>query len=75
MTEVFERADQERLSELWSPEQICGRLKERGLPSVSHEAIYQRIYADKRNGVMPCVAESMVAAPVVMRGGLPRSTT
>lgn len=40
----------ERLSELWSPEQICGRLKERGLPSVSHEAIYQRIYADKRNG-------------------------
>ena len=41
---------EERLSELWSPEQICGRLKERGLPSVSHEAIYQRIYADKRNG-------------------------
>jgi IS30 family transposase len=39
-----------RLGELWSPEQICGRLKERALPSVSHEAIYQRIYADKRNG-------------------------
>ena len=40
----------ERLGELWSPEQICGRLEERGLPSVSHEAIYSRIYADKRNG-------------------------
>ena len=38
------------LGELWSPEQICGRLKACGLPSASHEAIYQRIYADKRNG-------------------------
>ena len=38
------------LGELWSPEQIAGRLDERGLPSVSHEAIYHRIYADKRNG-------------------------
>ena len=41
---------EERLGELWSPEQICGRLKELGLPAASHEAIYQRIYADKRNG-------------------------
>jgi len=40
----------QRLAELWSPEQICGRLKQCGLPSASHEAIYQRIYADKRNG-------------------------
>jgi IS30 family transposase len=39
-----------RLGELWSPEQICGRLKQCGLPSANHEAIYQRIYADKRNG-------------------------
>ena len=39
-----------RLGELWSPEQICGRLKACGLPAVSHEAIYQRIYADQRNG-------------------------
>ena len=38
------------LGELWSPEQITGRLDERGLLSVSHEAIYHRIYADKRNG-------------------------
>jgi len=41
---------EERLGELWSPEQICGRLKELGLPAASHEAIYQRIYADQRNG-------------------------
>ena len=41
---------EERLGELWSPEQICGRLKACGLPAASHEAIYQRIYADKRNG-------------------------
>jgi IS30 family transposase len=39
-----------RLGELWSPEQIGGRIKAQGLPSVSHEAIYQRIYADKRHG-------------------------
>jgi len=39
-----------RLGELWSPEQICGRLAEQGLPAVSHETIYCRIYADKRNG-------------------------
>jgi IS30 family transposase len=41
---------EERLGELWSPEQICGRLKACGLPAASHEAIYRRIYADKRNG-------------------------
>lgn len=40
----------EWLGELWSPEQITGRLDERGLRPVSHEAIYHRIYADKRNG-------------------------
>ena len=40
----------ERLGELWSPAQISGRLEERGLPSVSHEGIYNRIYADKRKG-------------------------
>ena len=40
----------ERLAQLWSPEQICGRLKQEGLASASHESIYQRIYADKRAG-------------------------
>ena len=40
----------ERLGELWSPEQICGCLKKLGQPSASHETIYQHIYADKRAG-------------------------
>jgi IS30 family transposase len=39
-----------KLGQLWSPEQICGYLKVNGMPSVSHERIYQRIYADKRAG-------------------------
>ena len=38
------------LGELWSPEQICGRLKKLGQPSASHEIIYQRIHTDKRAG-------------------------
>lgn len=33
----------------WSPEQISGRLKVLNYPSISHEAIYQWIYADSRN--------------------------
>ena len=39
-----------RLAETWSPEQISGHLKANGQPTVSHESIYQRIYADKRAG-------------------------
>ena len=39
-----------RLSETWSPEQISGYLKTNDKPGVSHECIYQRIYADKKNG-------------------------
>ena len=39
-----------RLVETWSPEQISGHFKINGQPTVSHEAIYQRIYADKRAG-------------------------
>jgi len=34
----------------WSPEQIAGRLKLEQRASVSHERIYQHIYADKRAG-------------------------
>ncbi len=40
----------ECLGELWSPEQICGCLAEQGRPTVSHETIYCRIYADKSSG-------------------------
>jgi IS30 family transposase len=39
-----------KLAETWSPEQISGYFKVNGQPTVSHEAIYQRIYADKRAG-------------------------
>ena len=34
----------------WSPEQISGFLKANDMPTVSHESIYKRIYADKRAG-------------------------
>ena len=48
-----------KLGETWSPEQISGYFKANRQPTVSHEAIYQRIYADKRaGGIMPCVARS-----------------
>lgn len=39
-----------KLAETWSPEQISGHLKVNGQASISHEAIYQHIYADKRAG-------------------------
>jgi IS30 family transposase len=39
-----------RLQQDWSPEQISGTLKQQGQPSVSHERIYQHIYADKQQG-------------------------
>ena len=39
-----------KLAETWSPEQIAGHLRADGQTTVSHEAIYQRIYADKRRG-------------------------
>lgn len=41
-----------KLAELWSPEQIAGDLKTAGEPDISHETIYQRIYADRRAGGM-----------------------
>ncbi len=34
----------------WSPEQIAGRLRLEKQPTVSHERIYQYVYADKRRG-------------------------
>lgn len=33
----------------WSPERISGRLKLLGIESISHEAIYQWLYADSRD--------------------------
>lgn len=39
-----------KLKETWSPQQISGYLLVNKQPGVSHESIYQRIYADKRKG-------------------------
>jgi len=38
-----------KLRQDWSPEQIVGRFKEEGI-AISHEHIYQYVYADKRVG-------------------------
>ena len=51
-TGVFVEA---KFAETWSPGQIAGYLKANSKPTVSHESIYQRIYADKRAGG-PCIA-------------------
>jgi len=40
----------EKLAETWSPQQIAGHQRAEHLPRLSHETIYQRIYADKRAG-------------------------
>jgi IS30 family transposase len=40
----------EKLAETWSPQQIAGHQRAEHLPRLSHEAIYQRIYEDKRDG-------------------------
>lgn len=41
----------------WSPERISGRRKKLGFDPISHEAIYQWIYADSRDLVV-CLARS-----------------
>ncbi len=46
--EIWARVET-KLKEDWSPEQISGRLKQAGI-SISHESIYQYVYADKRAG-------------------------
>ena len=46
--ETWKLVDEE-LCEKWSPEQISGRLKKNEI-NISHERIYQYVYADKRTG-------------------------
>ena len=41
---------EEKIREDWSPEHISGRLEADGIGRVSHDTIYQHIYADKREG-------------------------
>ena len=40
----------ERLDQDWSPEQIAGDLKRKGVISLHHETIYKFISSDKKNG-------------------------
>lgn len=47
--ETWELVDS-KLKETWSPQQISGYLLVNNRPGISHESIYQRIYADKRKG-------------------------
>jgi len=44
-----------KLGETWSPEQISGYFKANGQPTVSHEAIYQRILRRQARPVAPCI--------------------
>ncbi len=45
------KAETEALLKMdYSPEQIVGRLKLEGKPTVSHERIYQHVWADKKKG-------------------------
>lgn len=41
---------EEKLMEEWSPDQISGRLKDKNIASISHEAIYQLIWKNKSAG-------------------------
>jgi transposase, IS30 family len=43
-------AEKHLTADQWSPEQISGRAKLEGLPSISHETIYQRVLEDKHSG-------------------------
>ena len=40
----------DRLEQLWSPEQIAGRLRVDRVLSISHESIYLHIWSDKKRG-------------------------
>lgn len=50
MTELMIARVDQKLSEKWSPEQISGWLSVEHEESLSHERIYQHIWADKRTG-------------------------
>jgi len=50
LTDALKLVIADRLRAGWSPEQISGRLRREGRAWVSHETIYQFIYADQRQG-------------------------
>ena len=49
-TETIRRYVVEKMKIVWSPEQIAGRMKIEGVGSISHEAIYQFVYAQIHRG-------------------------
>ncbi len=50
MTKDVIKIIEEKIQEKWSPEQISGRLKLETDICISHESIYQHIWADKQQG-------------------------
>ena len=49
MTPEVSASIEEQLKKKWSPEQISGRFKREGV-FISHESIYQHVWADKKRG-------------------------
>jgi IS30 family transposase len=49
-TQSVRAAVEAKLLDDWSPEQISNRMREEGKATVSHERIYQHVWADKANG-------------------------
>jgi transposase, IS30 family len=47
---AWDYAEKHLTEDQWSPQQIAGRAKLEGLPTISHETIYQHILKDKRSG-------------------------
>lgn len=50
LTEEIKEQIEEQVKEDWSPEQICGRFKEKKVVSLHHETIYQYVLRDKEAG-------------------------
>jgi IS30 family transposase len=50
LTLSIEQIINDKLQQQWSPEQISGWLKKEETISLSHERIYQHVWADKRQG-------------------------
>lgn len=48
--ELWSEVETRLRKEQWSPEQISGFFKKEAIGDISHETIYQHIYADKRSG-------------------------
>ena len=58
----------EKIRERWSPEQVAGRLKKDTGLSISHEAIYQFIYAQiPNNGLFPAKPGCLDLRPYLRR--------